>query len=209
MLNTMIEKKTVEVITCKDCGSTAIVKYGTYKGNQRYYCKDCKRKFKDDDTQFHEKKPSQYISSAVNMYYTGMSLNDIRNHLKQEYGYYPSKSILFKWVNKYTDLARNQFQDVHPQVGNVWISDETMLDVDGNHKIWFYDIIDRDTRFLLASRVTLSRTTKDAEMLMKDAEKCAGKKPKEVLTDHNYSYVNGIPEAFEGNTDHTIVVDAK
>ena len=41
-------------------------------------------------------------------------------------------------------------------------------------------------------------------MVMKDAEKCACKKPKEVLTDHNYSYVNGIPEAYGGHTDHVI-----
>lgn len=200
----MIEQTTTKTITCKYCNSTTVSKYGKYKGVQRYWCKACNRKFKADDTQFHEKKPSQYISSAVNMYYTGMSLNDIRNHLKQEYGYYPSKSVIFKWVNKYTDLARKQFQDCHPQVGDTWIADETMLDIDGEHKVWFYDIIDRDTRFLLASRVALSRTTKAAEMLMRDAEKRAGKKPKAVLSDNNYSYINGIYEAFDGKTEHVL-----
>jgi hypothetical protein len=40
-----------------------------------------------------------------------------------------------------------------------------------------YDIIDRDARFVLASRAALSRTTKDAEILMREAEKCAGKTP--------------------------------
>jgi putative transposase len=196
--------ETVKTIACKNCGSSDVSKFGTYKGVQRYWCKSCQRKFKADDSQFHENKPSQYISSAVNMYYTGMSLNDIRNHLKQEYGYYPSKSVVFKWVNKYTDLARKQFKDSNPKVGDTWIADETMLDIDGEHKVWFYDIIDRDTRFLLASRVALSRTTKEAEMLMRDAEKCAGKKPKAVITDNNYSYVNGIPEAYEGKTEHVL-----
>ncbi len=64
-----------------------------------------------------------------------------------------------------------------------------MLDVDSQHKVWFYDIIDEKTRFLLASRVALSRNTQNAESLMRDAEKVAGKKPKEVLTDSNYSYI--------------------
>jgi putative transposase len=198
----MIEKKYVEVVTCKDCGSTSIVKFGTYKGNQRYYCKDCKRKFKDDDTQFHMKKPSQYISSAVNMYYTGMSITEIRNHLKQEYGYYPSKSIVFNWVNKYTDLARKQFQDYHPEVGDTWIADETMLDLDGQHKVWFYDIIDEKTRFLLASRVAVSRTTSQAQAVMEEAGKRAGKTPETVITDSSKAYMDGIYQAFKGNTDH-------
>jgi len=153
---------------------------------------------------FHEKVPSQYITRAVNEYYSGMSINDVRNILKQEYNYYPSKSVVFKWINKYTDLARGQFKDIHPQVGDTWIADETMLDIDGERKIWFYDIIDRDTRFLLASRVCLSRTTKEAELLMKDAEKCAGKKPKEVLTDQNNSYLNGIKKAYKSDSLHII-----
>ena len=31
-------------IQCKYCNSPNIVKYGTYEGIQRYWCKDCKRK---------------------------------------------------------------------------------------------------------------------------------------------------------------------
>jgi putative transposase len=198
----MIEQTITKTITCKNCGSTLIVKFGTYKGNQRYYCKDCKRKFKADDTQFHMKKPSQYVSSALSMYYTGMSITDIRNHLKQEYNYYPSKSIVFNWVNKYTDLARKQFQDSHPEVGDTWIADETMLDLDGQHKIWFYDVIDEKTRFLLASRVAVSRKAGEAQLVMEEAGKRAGKTPSVVITDSNKSYMDGIYQAFKGNAEH-------
>jgi putative transposase len=148
------------------------------------------------------KVPAEYVSSALSMYYSGMSINDIRNHLKQEHNYYPSKSIVFGWVNKYTDLASKQFKGYHPQVGDVWIADETMLDVDGQHKIWFYDIIDEKTRYLLASRVALSRTTQDAEMLMKEARARAGKAPKEVITDKNYSDLDGIEKTFGSETEH-------
>jgi putative transposase len=197
-----IEITTTETIVCKNCGSEAVVKFGTYKGTQRYYCKACKRKFKYDADAFHGKIPSEYVSSAVNMYYTGMSINEIRSHLKQEHGYYPSKSVVFGWVQKYTDLASKQFQDYHPQVGDVWVADETMLDVDGQHKLWFYDIIDTKTRFLLASRVALSRTTNDAEMLMQNAESRAGKKPKQVITDSNNSYLDGIEKAYGSDSEH-------
>jgi putative transposase len=191
-------------IKCKHCESINVIKFGSYKGTPRYYCKDCKRKFKADDTAFHAKYPLEWESSAVDMYFRGMAVNDITQHLKQEHGYSPSKSVIYGWIDKYTELASKQFRDVHPQVGETWLADETMLDIDGERKVWFYDIIDKDTRFLLASRVTLSRTTHDAEMLMRDAEKRAGKKPKEVITDQNKAYMDGIYQAFGGNTEHTI-----
>jgi transposase-like protein len=197
-----IEEKTTKTITCKNCGSEAVVKFGTYKGVQRYYCKVCKRKFKGDDDVFHMKVPAEYVNRAVGEYYSGLSINDIRNLLKQDFGYYPSQSVIFKWVNKYTDLAVKHFKDYHPQVGDQWIADETMLDVDGQHKVWFYDLIDEKTRYLLASRVALSRTTHDAEMLMKEAAKRAGKVPKVVITDQNYSYIDGIERAFGADTEH-------
>ena len=193
---------TTQTIKCKNCGSDAVVRFGSYKGVPRYYCKSCNRKFKADADAFHGKIPSEYVSSAVNMYYTGMSINEIRSHLKQEHGYYPSKSVVWGWVEKYTNQAVKQFKDYHPQVGDIWVADETMLDVDGQHKLWFYDIIDTKTRYLLASRVAISRTTNDAESLMSEASKVAGKNPKQVITDSNYSYLDGIEKAYGSDTEH-------
>ncbi len=39
-----------KAIRCKYCGSLDVVKFGTYKGVQRWWCKDCKRKFAGIDT---------------------------------------------------------------------------------------------------------------------------------------------------------------
>jgi putative transposase len=197
-----IKETIIKTIKCKNCGSEAVVKYGSYKGVPRYLCKVCKRKFKADDDVFHMKVPAEIVNRAVGEYYAGLAINDIRNLLKQDYNYYPSKSVVFQWVNKYTDIATKQFKDYHPKVGDKWIADETMLDLDGEHKVWFYDIIDEDTCYLLASRVAISRTTQDAEALMRDAQKRAGKAPKEVITDKNYSYLDGIEKTFGGDTEH-------
>ena len=192
----------IDVIKCKNCNSKAIVKYGKYKNTQLYWCKDCQRKFKGDNCLFHMKVSPEYISSALSMYYAGMSFNDIRNHLNQEQGYYPSKSVVYQWVDKYTDMAIEHFRQYKPQVGDTWIADETMLDIDGNHKIWFWDIIDTDTRFLLASRVSISRTIQDAEALMNKASKVAGKNPKIIITDKLKAYLDGIKLAFGSDAEH-------
>jgi putative transposase len=193
---------TTKTIKCKNCGSEAVVKFGSYKGVQRYYCKICKRKFKGDDDVFHMKVPAEYVNRAVGEYYAGLSINDVRQLLKQDYNYYPSKSVVFQWVNKYTDMATKQFKNEHPRVGDVWVADETLLNLDGEHSIWFYDIIDTKTRFLLASRVAISRTTHDAQVLMQDAYKRAGKAPKEIITDKQNSYLDGIELTFGSDTEH-------
>ena len=177
-------------VTCKNCGSEGVVKFGSYKGVQRYYCKACKRKFKADDSLFHMKVSGDYISTALSMYYSGSSISDIRNHLRQEHGYYPSKHVVFEWVDKFTSLASKQFQDTRPQVGDTWIADETVLRLDKDRKVWFWDIIDSDTGFLIASRASFSRTTRDAQMLMDRAIQKAGKSPKVVLTDKLASYLD-------------------
>jgi len=57
-----IEEVITKEVTCKNCGSTAVVKFGSYKGTPRYWCKACKRKFKDDADLFHMKVPADYVS---------------------------------------------------------------------------------------------------------------------------------------------------
>jgi len=180
----------ISKVICKYCGSSAVVKYGSYKGVQHYWCKVCERKFKGDRALFHMKVPPEYVSSALSMYYSGSSISDICNHLKQEHSYYPSKHVVFEWVDKFTSLAAKQFQNVKPKVGDTWICDETVLDLDRGIKVWFFDCIDSETRFLLASRASLSRTTRDAQMLIDRAIKKAGKFPKVIVTDKLASYLD-------------------
>ena len=64
-------------VTCKYCGTDSVVKFGTYRGKQRYWCKSCRKKFKADDTVFHMKVPRSEIAQAVRMFYRGMSCESI------------------------------------------------------------------------------------------------------------------------------------
>jgi transposase-like protein len=166
-----------------------------------YYCKDCKRKFKDDDSLFNGKVPAEYISSALSMYYRGMSVADISAQLKADKGYHPSKSVVFKWIDKHTDNAVNHFAKYKPNVGDVWVADETVIDLDGKD-VWLWDVIDTKTRFLLASKLSYSRNMSDAKTLFELAKERAGKCPHEILTDKLPSYPDAIFEVFEGKTFH-------
>ncbi len=177
-------------ISCKLCQSNDIIKYGTYKGIQRYYCKSCKSKFKADGTLFHMKTPANHVSSALNMYYEGMSIKAIRRNLQQEYGNMPSTATIYEWIQKYTQYATDSIKGYQPKkISDTWIADETVLEIDGQN-VWLWDIIDDKTRFLLATRISRSRTTQDAQMLYDRAVKTAGKEPKSVITDKLPSYLD-------------------
>ena len=198
-------------IKCPYCETEGVVKFGTYKGTQRYWCKVCQRKFKADDTLFHMKTPANHVSSALNMYYEGMSIKAIRRNLQQEHGNMPSTATIYEWIQKYTQYATDSIKDYKPKnIGNTWIADETVLEIDGNN-VWLFDIIDDKTRFILATRITRSRTTQDAQMLIDRAIKTARKEPKKVITDSLAAYldvrygkdaehIQGKPFAVENNT---------
>jgi len=140
------------IIKCPYCGSEATVKFGKYKDSQYYYCKLCCRKFRDNEYLYHMKVPRRYITRALEMYYTGYSVPSIREFLSQNYGYSPSYSVLWGWINKYTRLAVSLFRDVSPVTGKVWIVTETMLEMK-RQKLFVYDVLDKETRFLFISCV--------------------------------------------------------
>jgi len=124
------------------------------------------------------------------MYCEGMSVKAIRRNLQQEYGNMPSTATIYEWIQKYTQYATDSIKGFEPKkIGDTWIADETVLEIDGKN-IWLFDIIDDKTRFLLATRISRSRTTQDAQMLIDRAIKTAGREPKTVVTDKLASYLD-------------------
>jgi transposase-like protein len=124
------------------------------------------------------------------MYYEGMSIKAIRRNLQQEYGNMPSTATIYEWIQKYTQYATDSIEGYKPKkIGDTWIADETVIEIDGQN-VWMFDLIDDKTRYLLATRISRSRTTRDAQMLIDRAVKTAGKEPKTVITDKMASYLD-------------------
>ncbi|MFC2006445.1 IS6 family transposase [Chloroflexota bacterium] len=198
-------------LNCKLCNSDNVIKWGKYKDTQQYYCKACDSKFNIADTPFHMKTSTNQVTSALNMYYEGMSIKSIRRNLMQEHGNMPSTATIYEWIQKYTQYATDSVKDYKPKsIGKRWIADETVIEIDGQN-VWLWDIIDYKTRYLLATRISRTRTTRDAQMLIDRAIKTAGKEPNKVITDKlgayldvNYGkdaeHIQGKPFAVEDNT---------
>jgi transposase-like protein len=59
---------------------------------------------------------------------------------------------IYNWVIRFSREAIDRVKDFQPVVRDTWIADETVLKV-GGRNIWFFDVIDEKTRYLLASRL--------------------------------------------------------
>jgi putative transposase len=188
---------------CKYCGSYHVVRYGHSGQVQRLLCRDCGKTFMDTDALPGMKTPAIQIASALSMYYGGMSLNAIRRHLDQQYNNRPSDSTVYEWLERFTKKAVREAKDYTPKVGEVWVADETMVKV-GGKKFWLIDIIDHDTRFLLASRLSLNRGRKDIALLLRKAYLKADKAPERILTDGWKVYPDAVDLVFGGETRHVV-----
>ncbi len=211
VLGNIISTTQPQMPKCKFCGSTRLVRNGHRKGTQYWLCKHCGKGSVDNAALPGMRYPTETIGSALWQYYTGASLNDIRGYIEQHSGQRPSDSTIFNWVKHFTKLAVNEADARHPKVGDTWVADETVLKV-GGRNVWLFDIIDEDTRFLLATRLSASRTKEDAQLLMNRARRKAGKNPKTVVTDSLRSYldvrygsgaehIKGGPFNIENNTN--------
>lgn len=188
-------------MNCKYCQSERIRKYGTYKGVQRYFCNNCKRKFVSNNTIPKMQYATSKVADAISMYFEGMSLKEIRRNFIQQHNDYVSDVTVLNWVNRFTNLAVKEAEKYKPNVGSVWVADETVLDIDGKN-VWLWDIIDSETRFLITTHMSFTRTSKDAEQLMKQAYERTGKIPRVIYTDKLRAYLEGIERVFGGDTTH-------
>lgn len=190
-------------VTCKFCGSKNVVKNGVRKGNIQYYlCRDCGRAFAGNNALEGMKYPPDQIAEAMSLFYSGLSIDAIRRELDNIYHVYPSDSTVYEWVVRFTKVAVSEAKFSNLKVGSVWIADETVLKIDEGKDVWFWDIIDDETRFLLASHMSTTRSTKDAEALMQKAWERARKVPRIIYTDKLAAYLDGIELTFGADTKH-------
>ncbi|MBI4200419.1 MAG: IS6 family transposase [Chloroflexi bacterium] len=188
-------------IVCKFCGSDAVIRYGTKEGVQQYWCYRCKRKFSATPALPGMRYPPGQIAAALNAFYEGQSLRAVQRQLDTTYGVMPSDSTVYYWVKRFTEKAIDVAQELRVHAGSVWMADETVLNMDGKN-VWFWDCIDDKTRFLLASRLSITRGTQDAKALMEQALRVAGHSPEIILTDKLAAYLDGIELVFGADVEH-------
>ncbi len=197
---------------CLYCGSAEIVKIGVrhnLQGDiQRFLCNACNRKFVKNEGFEKVKATPKAITIALDLYFKGVSQRKIVEHLKMFEGVKVTQPCVLKWIRKYIGLMKPYLDKFSPRVGGVWHSDETMVNVrrtqpiDGENYSWAWNLMDHDTRFLLASEVTKHRDIADARKVLAKARKNSGEQsPDFLVTDKLAAYRRSIPKEFVTKTD--------
>jgi len=177
------------------------MKYGIRNGVQEYICLKCKRKFNAKDAPYKMRSPVEQIGASLNMFYDGLSFADVSRHLDETYDNPVSRSTVWRWVTKYTVEALRILEPLKLKVGDTWVVDETVIKVAGKN-MWFWDIIDEETRFLLASHLSRSRGMLDVVSVMRGAWQRSGTAPRFIISDSLGVYPDGIDRVFGDYSRH-------
>ncbi|MCJ7571668.1 MAG: IS6 family transposase [Candidatus Thermoplasmatota archaeon] len=197
---------TERTIACRFCGSTDLIKYGKYKNKQYYFCKNCKRKSMGTDAYPKMQYPKELVVSALTYYYNGMSCNKIVHTFNDIKGLNMPKSTVWRWIIKYSKMVNEYVLSLKPHLSEIWIADETVVNIWGE-QYWYWDIIDTDTRFLIASHLSKTRTMDDAIELFSMAKQRSKTRPEIIITDRLNLYHPAFNRVFytrykEGRVEH-------
>ena len=201
--------ETVRDEGCRLCGSIRVVKIGkihTKHGDvQRYLCRECNRKFVSNETGFeYVKATPKAITIALDLYFKGVSQRKIVEHLKMFEDVEVTQPCVLKWIQKYIELMKNYLDKFTPQLGGMWHSDEMMINVrkttekiDGENYSWAWNLLDHETRFLIASEVTKHRSIEDARKVLQEAKDVVdGQRPDFIVTDKLPAYKQAVTKEF-------------
>ena len=195
------------------------VRNGKRGGDQQYRCRGCDRQFAAEGQAQYKQFTAHQIGAAVDKYYSGMSYKQVAEHMEDfQGGYEPSTRSVHSWVKGYTDLARKFLEGkvgpdgtpgtatgkhVKADVSDHWVADELFLRVAGQ-QMYCWNVMDKDSRYVLAVHLSRHRGTNDAIKVMEKALSNAASPPKKITTDGLGSYVDAIKAVFPKTTQHIV-----
>jgi transposase-like protein len=182
-------------MNCKYCDSEKVVKHGMIREKQRYLCKDCGHKFVEGSEFPKMRTEARIISSSIDFYFEGLSTRKIQTQIEKLYGVHVDHSTVLRWIFKYSALVSQYVETLSPQLLGIYHVDETAIKCKGVQK-WFWEIIDEQTKFLVAGHLSGSRTTEDAIALFEKSIRVAKSKPTSVYCDGLPAYVDGYNKVF-------------
>jgi transposase-like protein len=175
----------INIQACPKCNSESIKKAGIRHNQagdiQRFACKACGYWFTVNLGFEKMKSTPQTVTMAMQLYFSGLSFESTAKALKLK-GVKISNVGVYKWVKKYVGLMEKYVDQITPQVGDTWRTDEMYVKIRGNMR-YLFGMMDDDTRFRIAQQVAPHKGTSDVRPMFKAAMEKADKKPKVLISD--------------------------
>lgn len=183
-------------MSCKFCGSESVVRNGTVAQKQVYKCRDCRHGFFDNQQFSRMKTGKHVIVAALNLYLDGLSVRKTQKELKKLLGEEVSGATIWRWVQKYSKLVSAYVAKSQTSIlSGKWHEDETMVKLDGQNA-WVWEMIDEETRFLVASHLSGTRTFEDTVKVFQKGMDKAKARPRAIFVDGSFVYGSAFNPVF-------------
>lgn len=143
--------------------------------------------------------PSEIVVTALDLRAQGLSYGKICKHIKEKYNKKVSRKTILDWQNKFGEMIKNftkSFQLSHSTNAH---ADEIFLREKGQRGedfIFYWDVIDYETKFLVADHISYERNEDEGRKLMKNLKESIFKPPEKIHTDNSYDYPSAIRWTF-------------
>ncbi len=200
-----------DAVQCAKCGSIRIVKNGIKRQKQAYVCRDCHHRFTELPLLRGSRYTPEMVSLTLDLYFSGTSLRKTARILNSHFGLNLVNSTVHKWIQKFVPRISEYAQTLTPELSADWHADELFVKMKGgiNYKAHYggeakniaflWNVMDRKTRFLLASKISTWRDVAGADRAYREALRNAGgNRPEAIYTDALKSYqtlMASLPES--------------
>jgi transposase-like protein len=132
------------------------------------------------------KNSPKTITITLDLYFKGLSMRSIADHINQIQGYRLSHLTVYRWTQRYGRLIAQYTSRIRPKVSQKWHVDEMKVKFGGNWK-WLWNVMDKDTRYLLASNITENREVENAREVFALAKEVAERSKNRERSDFRWS----------------------
>ncbi len=195
---------------CPKCGSIRVIRCGRSRGKQAFRCNDCRHRFREQSLLRGSKYSPEMVSLTLDLYFSGTSLRKTARILNSHFGLSLGNATVHRWIQKFIPRISEYVNSLSPELSETWHADELFVKMKGGityknkgnetkNLAFLWNVMDRKTRFLLASKLSRFRDVAGADRAFREAMSNAkGSQPERIYTDGLKSYqtfMASLPES--------------
>jgi putative transposase len=203
-----------DALQCVKCGSIRVIHFGMKRGRQAFKCNDCGHRFTEQSLIKGAKYSPEMVSLTLDLYFSGTSFRKTARIMNNHFGTRMGKSSICRWIETFVPRISEYVNSLTPELSETWQADELFVKMKGgvkdtqykqNSMAFLWNVMDRKTRFLLASRLSTHRNVNGAVGAFNEARKVAhDSQPERIFADK----LNAYPQAmtyWEGESKPELV----
>ena len=199
-----------DALQCPKCGSIRVVHFGSSHGKHAFKCKDCQHRFGESTLLKGSRYSPEMVSLTLDLFFSGTSLRKTARIVNNHFGTHMGSTSIFRWVQKFVPRVSEYVNSLTPELSETWHADELFVKMKGGityknkgnetkNLAFLWNVMDRKTRFLLASKLSTFRDVAGADRAFREAFRNAkGSQPERIYTDGLKSYqtfMASLPES--------------